>query len=83
MKKDVARKPLAVNRLSLVRIRLEEPALSRTYEQYFEFFISSKPRQLDTPSFTPPIAFGVSLSRNAAQAFLLLGEVFARGSRKE
>jgi hypothetical protein len=26
---------------------------------------------------------GVSLSRNAAQAFLLLGEVFARGSRKE
>ena len=55
---------------SLVRIRPGEPALSRAYAQYFEFFVL-KPRELDTPSFKPLIAFGVSLSRNAAQAFLL------------
>jgi hypothetical protein len=55
---------------SLVRIRPGEPALSRTYAQYFEFFVL-KPRELDTPSFKPLIAFGVSLSSNAAQAFLL------------
>jgi hypothetical protein len=53
---------------SLVRIRPGEPALSRTYAQYFEFFVL-KPRELDTPSFKPLIAFGVSLGRNAAQAF--------------
>ena len=55
---------------SLVRIRPGEPALSRTYAQYFDFFVL-KPRPLDTPSFKLPIAFGVSLSRKAAQAFLL------------
>jgi hypothetical protein len=38
----------------------------------FRILYLLKQRQLDPPSFTPPIAFGVSLSRNAAQAFLLL-----------
>ena len=50
-----------------IRIQEGEPALSRTYAQYFEFFVL-KPRELDTPSFKPLIAFGVDVSRNAAQA---------------
>ena len=64
---EAPRKPLLTG-WSLVRIRPGEPALSRTYAQYFEFFVL-KPRELDTPSFKPLIAFGVSLGRNAAQAF--------------
>ena len=83
MKKDVARKPLAVNRLVAGSNPARGASSFKNLRTIFRVLYFLKPRQLDTPSFTPPIAFGVSLSRNAAQAFLLLGEVFARGSRKE